>query len=248
MMRALFSIAADTHNKNSIVSRIRKRRFSYLAYLIERVIRESKEPIKILDIGGRVKFWEDLPFEEELCSVHIINLEEGDSSNRSNITCSKGDARKMPEFGDGQFDIVVSNSVIEHVGTWQDQYDMAMEVERVGGAIFIQTPNYWFPMEPHFLMPFFQFLPIWFRTWLVSNFDMGNYKKTKNWDEARSEVVQVRLLTRRGFRGLFREGTIQNEWLFGLINGFIITNGWPEGSLSYKRFSKDFRGNKSEGA
>ena len=245
-MRALFSIAVDTHNKNSIVSRIRKKRFSYLSYLIGLIIQERKEPIKILDIGGRVKFWEDLPFDESHCSVHIINLNEVNASDRNNITCSVGDARKMPEFEDDQFDIVVSNSVIEHVGTWQDQYDMACEVERVGGAIFVQTPNYWFPMEPHFLMPFFQFFPIWFRTWLVCNFDMGNYRKTKNWEEARREVVQVRLLTRRGFRGLFRDGEIQSEWLFGLINGFILLKGWPEGALSYRRFSKEHMRKGSE--
>jgi SAM-dependent methyltransferase len=68
------------------------------------------------------------------------------------------DGRRLP-FRDGAFDVVFSNSLIEHVGDRQEQWRLAEEVRRVGKRYFVQTPNRAFPIEPHYLLPFFQFLP-----------------------------------------------------------------------------------------
>ncbi|MEM2045934.1 MAG: class I SAM-dependent methyltransferase, partial [Candidatus Bathyarchaeia archaeon] len=55
-----------------------------------------------------------------------------------------GDARCMP-FKDKSFDVVFSNSVIEHVGNYDDQKMCAEEIRRVGKCYFVQTPNFYFP-------------------------------------------------------------------------------------------------------
>ena len=65
----------------------------------------------------------------------------------------------MPEFTTGEFDVVFSNSVIEHVGDFDDQRRMADEVRRVGRRFFVQTPNRWFPLEVHTRLPFVHWLP-----------------------------------------------------------------------------------------
>ena len=70
-----------------------------------------------------------------------------------------GDAVDMPGISDGAFDVVFSNSVIEHVETYENQRRMAAEIRRVGRRYFVQTPNRHFPLEPHFLVPGFQLLP-----------------------------------------------------------------------------------------
>jgi 2-polyprenyl-3-methyl-5-hydroxy-6-metoxy-1,4-benzoquinol methylase len=57
------------------------------------------------------------------------------------------------------FDIVFSNSVIEHVGDAESQQQFAHEIARVGRAYWVQTPNRRFPVEPHLLTPFLHFLP-----------------------------------------------------------------------------------------
>lgn len=70
-----------------------------------------------------------------------------------------GDATDLREFGDSSFDVVFSNSVIEHLFTFENQRRMAREVQRVGKAFWVQTPNFWFPMEPHFHVPGWQWMP-----------------------------------------------------------------------------------------
>lgn len=60
-------------------------------------------------------------------------------------------------FRDQSFDIVYSNAVIEHL-TPEQQQRFAAEIQRVGRAWFITTPNRWFAVEPHYHLPFIQFL------------------------------------------------------------------------------------------
>lgn len=69
------------------------------------------------------------------------------------------DGRSLP-FETGSFEWVFSNAVIEHVGGWKDQVRFAQEIRRVAAkGYFVTTPNRHFPLEPHTLIPFFQFFP-----------------------------------------------------------------------------------------
>ena len=68
-----------------------------------------------------------------------------------------GDALRMP-FADGAFDVAYCNSLIEHLDP-ADRPLLASELRRVARRYYVQTPNRWFPVEPHVLLPLFQFLP-----------------------------------------------------------------------------------------
>ena len=70
---------------------------------------------------------------------------------------------------------------------------------RVGKRYFVQTPNKRFPLEPHFLFPFFQYLPSWLRAQMVHRFDVGWYKRIPDYSAAKAEVDSIQLLTRRKF-------------------------------------------------
>ena len=144
-----------------------------------------------------------------------------------------GDARNLSQYADGTFDVVFSNSVIEHLGP--DKLDlarMASEVMRVGKRYFVQTPNKYFPLEPHFLFPGFQFLPLGVRTWLVSHYDVGWYKRIPDPALARAEVERILLLSERELRKMFPECSIYREYILGLPKSFVAHSGWPGQPLS----------------
>jgi SAM-dependent methyltransferase len=70
----------------------------------------------------------------------------------------QGDALALP-FADGEFDVVFSNAVIEHVGGREQQRRFVEEALRVGRRVFVTTPNRWFPVEVHTRLPLVHWLP-----------------------------------------------------------------------------------------
>jgi len=201
---------------------MRRARFSLFLSLLGGV----KGHVEILDIGGTQGFW-NLMTGGDIgdAKVTLLNIEEQDVASGQFVS-AVGDARNMPRFGTKSFDVVFSNSVIEHVGTYDDQRRMANEVMRVGKRYFVQTPNKRFPLEPHFLFPWFQYLPSEVRAQMVHHFDVGWYKRIPDLNAARAEVNSVRLLTRREFVALFPGATIHTERLGGLAKSFVACGGW----------------------
>jgi SAM-dependent methyltransferase len=99
------------------------------------------------------------------------------------------DGRRLP-FADGEFDIAVSNAVVEHVGDADDQRAFVHELCRVGRRVFVSTPNRWFPIEVHTLLPLVHWLP---RARARAAFRALG----------RQEAESFRLLGPREFRALF---------------------------------------------
>lgn len=212
---------ADNSDSRSLATRMRRRRFEVFLSLLKTL----KGHVEILDIGGTQQFW-DLMLGEDSPDIRVtlLNLHQSVSSPR--FVSVVGDARSMPEFAAGSFDVVFSNSVIEHVGDYRNQRRMADEIRRVGRRYFVQTPNKRFPIEPHFLVPWFQYLPTGTRAWLLSRFDVGWYRRMPDSSAARAEVESIQLLTRRRFRDLFPEATIRDEKFAGLTKSFVAIAGW----------------------
>lgn len=124
--------------------RFRQRRHALLLSLVDTLPR----PLTILDVGGTVHYWRHYGVPRD---VHITLLNRGPAPADlpPNFYYVQGDACAM-QFADNEFDVVFSNSVIEHVGEWARQQAMAHEVQRVGHSIWVQTPSRWFPWEPHY--------------------------------------------------------------------------------------------------
>src|SRR5438105_2665776 len=107
---------------------------------------QIKPETSVLDVGGREFNWGLMPFAPR---VTILNVaDQGQRSGRFQWVLA--DARQLP-FPDNAFEIVYSNSVIEHLGNLDDQRRFAAECRRVGRSYFVQTPNRHFPVEPHVL-------------------------------------------------------------------------------------------------
>jgi hypothetical protein len=219
---SLLKSLADNSSGASLATRMRRARFSLFLSLLATV----KGHVEVLDIGGTQGFW-NLMTDGDIgdARVTLLNIEDQKVASEKFVS-AVGDARNMPRFGTKSFDVVFSNSVIEHVGTYDDQRRMANEVMRVGKRYFVQTPNKRFPLEPHFLFPWFQYLPSAVRAQMVHRFDVGWYKRIPDLEAARAEVDSVRLLTKQQFAALFPGATIHTERLGGLAKSFVAYGGW----------------------
>lgn len=201
--------------------KMRRKRISLFTSLISRLPR----PLYILDVGGEQRFWEIVGLVHEEAQILLYNITPSEVSHPT-LVSMVGDARDMHDFKDNQFQIVFSNSVIEHVGTFAHQRQMAEEVQRVGERYYVQTPNRFFPMEPHFLFPFFQFLPVNLRVFLVTHFNLGWRGQIADKQEALQAVKEIRLLTEKELKGLFPGAKIYKEKLFGMTKSFTVYKGW----------------------
>lgn len=218
----LFKSVADFHAPDSLASRMRRRRFA----LFESLAVELPPGAQILDVGGTPEFWQDIPLvEKKKASVTLLNTESYPET-RSDVKLITGDAREMRCFGNREFDVVFSNSVIEHVGDRADQQRMASEIRRVGHRYFIQTPNRYFPLEPHFHVPFFQFFPRALRIALVQRFELGWMPRRQDYEQAKQEVDQIRLISAADMRALFPDATLYREKICGLTKSVIAYAGW----------------------
>ena len=192
-------------------NRFRMRRFGWLMERIDAIV-AARGSCRILDIGGNMQHWrgaEDL-WADRPIRVTLLNL-AAPATDDPRFTGLAGDARRMPDFADGSFDLVYSNSVIEHVGRWSDQKAMADEVRRIAPHYFVQTPNYWFPVEPHFRAPLFHFLPEPIRLRIVMAMKLGFYPRSRTVDEAYAVIEDAVLRDHRSMAALFPDAEIRRE-------------------------------------
>lgn len=220
-MTTILGKVYDHRRSDSWSANLRKKRLS----LFKSLIAPLPQPLKILDVGGTEGFWQQAGFLEQEGNIKItaININPIQVKvNHPNFKFIAGDARDMKQFENNEFDVVFSNSVIEHVGNYNDQLRMANEIMRIGKKYFVQTPNLYFPIEPHYVFPLFQFLPLELKAWLLTHFDMGWHKKTSDKEHAKEKANSIRLLTKKEMLALFPDSKLFEEKVFGLTKSFIV--------------------------
>ena len=134
-------------------------------------------------------FFEALyPWPEQITAVSDVPLPNF-AREFPQVRCVTASGTDLP-FEDDAFDVAFSNAVVEHVGAREEQRRFVAELCRVAPRVFLSTPNRWFPVETHTLVPLVHWLPgdaadRVFRT-------LGR----RNWE-------QVRLLSKRELLALF---------------------------------------------
>ena len=213
----MLTVAANGWKPGSTAQRLRQARLELFCNLV----RDLPQPVRVLDVGGTHQYW--LAMDRSALPrmrITFLNLwaYEPDLPDAQAVV---GDARDLSRFADREFDVVFSNSVIEHVGGLREQARMAGECVRVGKRYYIQTPNWAFPIEPHFLFPGFQYLPLAVRARLHAWRRWGWWDKAPSYHEALAEVESIRLLTRSEMGYLFPGATLYTERFLGLVKSFV---------------------------
>ena len=201
------------------VSRLfRERRNRRLVAVIDQMQILKGAAIDVLDVGGSIVFWLSVPDTARAkCKISLINLSGAydglppeEERLKSTFTLLTGDARDLSQFDDGAFDLIVCNSVIEHVGSWADMEAAAKEAQRVGRRGWVQVPAFEFPVEQHFLLPFVHWFADPIQIKLLAALH-GEFKKRSFHDQQMS-VYHVRPLTRGQLSRLFPRAESRSEW------------------------------------
>jgi len=213
----------NNDNPNAFATKLRTKRLSYFLRVVDATF-DQYGKVNIIDIGGTKPYWNILPeglIEEKKIHITIINLPgENQPENSEHFTIVDGDACDLSRFEDKSFHISHSNSVLEHVGDWQKMKAYSNELKRVSERYYIQTPNYWFPVEPHCMTPLFHWLPTPIRISLVMKFNLGHWKKANTVDSAVETVESARLVNKKMFRELYDDAEVVTERLFFFAKSF----------------------------
>ena len=200
----------------------RRTRFSFFANLLATIER----PLVVLDIGGTMDYWRKVNYAV-LGDVKFVLLNINPQMDVSPPFSSVvGDGCDLSRYLDREFNLVFSNSVIGHVGTFADQEQMAKEVRRVGKRYFVQTPNHGFFLDWRTMVPYFHFLPVSFQAWCFRHFPVGTYPRERDHEKSLHLARRIRNLRRRELKMLFPGATIAPERILGLTKSFMVYRGF----------------------
>jgi Methyltransferase domain len=219
-MTIVFDVRPDSKR-----NRFRAARISMLRTLIASSLKENQH-CNILDIGGTYDFW--FTWRDEIdwsrTSVTCVNLNPNDASvgkAEALVKMVQGNACDLSYIADKEYDIAFSNSVIEHVGNWRNMAAMASEVQRVAKRYLVQTPYFWFPIEPHARTPFLHWLPQSLAYRVVMYRKCGFWSKASTISQAMHSVQSAQMVDYAQFKELFGDATIVRERIFGLTKSLI---------------------------
>lgn len=181
------------------------------------------ENLRLLDLGGTVEAWHRAPVRPR--HVVVLNLFQPGESDDNWITAVTGDAcNATDELAKANvsigFDVVFSNSLIEHVGGHARRLELARQVRQLAPRHWVQTPYRYFPLEPHWLFPGMQFMPAAARVRIAAYWPLVNTPPA-NIDEARRDVLWTELVSITEMREYFPTSTILHERVLGLTKSLI---------------------------
>lgn len=175
--------------------------------------------MRVLDLGGWAAGWEALSGHPG--QVISLNLGPEVAPNETWIRCLQGDACSPPaDLLRETFDLVYCNSLIEHVGGHERRKALAGVIRAMAPHHWVQTPYRYFPLEPHWLFPGFQFLPLCVQVTVSSTWPLGHMSSATR-TEAVEDVLSVSLLNLTEMKHYFPDSEMVSERFLGLTKSLI---------------------------
>lgn len=214
-MSSLHSLRARfVDSPDSIAERYRLRRWDMLRSAFPDI-----EDMAVIDLGGYLSAWERAPFRP--ARVHIVNLEDPTEDLPAWAEYDHANACDLPEsIASRKYDLVFSNAVLEHVGGHSQRTAFAATVHSLSACHWIQTPYRYFPIEPHWLFPWFQNLPISTRVSVSRRWPLVHTPPVDR-EEALDAVMSVELISRIEMEHYFPSSQLVAERVGPLTKSLI---------------------------
>lgn len=176
---------------------------------------------RVLDVGGTPLNWSLCPVQPR---VTLLNLPRAAEPLPPSFRMVFSDGCRLP-FSDQSFDVVFSNSVIEHIPGEEARREFAREIRRVGKTYWVQTPSRSFPVEPHLWMPLVHWLPPCWQAAIVRRGSIWEWLERPS-EDRRAYYLEhylrdIRLLGVREMVALFPEARIVRERFLGWTKSLI---------------------------
>lgn len=173
----------------------------------------------VIDLGGTLRTWQWAPVRAK--HVHIVNISKPPAEIPDWAEVDYGDACALPaHISSRRYDLVFSNSVLEHVGGHERRLRFAESVHRLSDRHWIQTPHRYFPIEPHWMFPGLQFAPVPVRAYVARRWPLSS---AAGWsrEAALQTVMWTDMIGRTQMRMYFPDSEIFSERLYGLTKSLI---------------------------
>jgi len=182
--------------------------------------------ISLIDLGGTVKFWENWGLEKNpLLDVTLVNNHDRDKAHANdpitlpNIRRLNADVLTLSAADFAKYDVIFSNSLIEHLPGRDLQRQLASAIIDSGRPYFLQTPNKRSPLDPHFpraYVPFFATYPRAVQARLLSWSALGSSSASPTYGAALTRLQNYFPLTTSDVRQLFPQARIVVERPLGV--------------------------------
>jgi hypothetical protein len=181
---------------------------------------------RLVDLGGTVRFWENWGLAKQpLLDVTLVNNHDRDKHHANdtialpNLRRISADVLTLSAADFAQYDVIFSNSLIEHLPGRELQQRLARAIVESGRPYFLQTPNKRSPLDPHFprpYVPFFAAYPRALQARLLSWSALGSGSASPSYAAALARLDNYYPLTTREVRQLFPEARIVIERPLGV--------------------------------
>jgi hypothetical protein len=202
----------------SLGAKARKRRWDVFRSLFPDI-----EQMRVVDLGGTVESWRRAPVQpREVVVVNLLEPGDADTSWLVPVLGDACDARGVLAASgvDASFDLVFSNSLLEHVGGHAHRVALAREVRELAPRHWVQTPYRYFPVEPHWVFPMMQFLPVAARARVARDWPLV-HTRAASAEEALADVQWTELIGITELRGYFPDSEVVMERMGGLVKSIV---------------------------
>ena len=214
-----------------LTSIARARAAAMRSTLFKEFLSSIAPPVRIIDLGGTVSMWErwGLSADDRL-RIDLANNFSMDVNNKDNLSKSSNiskvtvDVTTLTTSDYQRYDVIFSNSMLEHLADFEQQRSVAREIVESRRPYFIQVPNKYCLVDPHFAHPLAPFYAAWprsFQTRMLRISGLNGGARARSHAQAEHRLKFYYPLSKSDMSSLFSDAEVLVERNFGMSMSIV---------------------------